>query len=66
MKTSADLDDKAFIVVDHRPPDYRTFVDPDIAAMFENKGSYLSFEPLLAQLIKELRRHNAAKDGSDG
>lgn len=34
---------------------YRTFVDPDIAAMFEGNKTYFSWEPLVAQLVKELR-----------
>ena len=38
-------------------PDYMEFVDPDIRQMFEDK-QYFSYEPLLAQLIKELRKLN--------
>lgn len=36
--------------------DYRSFVDPDVARMYEGNRTYLSWEPLIAQLIAQLRK----------
>lgn len=44
-----------FTVSIPKPPDYMDFVDSDIRVMFDGRGGYLSHEPLLAQLIKEIR-----------
>lgn len=42
-------------VLSNAHPDTLQFCDEDIQAIFESGTSYFTFEPLLAQLIKELR-----------
>lgn len=41
-----------------KQPDYLSFVDEDIRAMFKDKGGYFPSDVLSAQLIKELRKLN--------
>jgi hypothetical protein len=48
------------IVFENIPPqpDYLSFVDEDIAAIFRGKGGYFLNDILMAQIIKELRKLN--------
>ena len=43
-------------------PDYLSFVDPDVRALFKGKGGYLLSDILYAQLIKELRKLNKSHE----
>lgn len=42
-----------------KQPDYLSFVDEDIRAMFEGSEAYYLSDVLNAQLIKELRKLNS-------
>lgn len=55
--------DTSIKIVDSMPPspDYKSFVDDDIRAMFDGKGGYFLQDILMAQLIKELRRLNEVR-----
>jgi hypothetical protein len=50
--------DNRQIISQPEPPDYLSFVDADIAAIFEGKGGYFLNDILMAQIIKELRKLN--------
>ena len=57
------MKDTAFFYEPLVPPNYMSIIDDDVAALFKGNKSYLSFEPLLAQLVKELRLQRQSREG---